>query len=762
MTFNRKQPWIAYGLSLLMLTACTNLVAGLADIEKQVDEASRDNEPKDIGEKIKGQWHENLVYSYASKDRPLHLHLYLPEQQDDKDQVKSKLPVVIWFHGGSFRYGKHDIQFDRGFGIFLAKFLNKGFAVVSVEYRLVDEKPWPAQVQDAKAAMRFLAARGEKFGLDTDRVVVAGHSAGSQLACMVSAMPDLPRFVGDHPWQEHKLRIRAALPIASAFTDYPDTSNWEEAVIDLKWSAMRAFTGNKLPQWHPEARQIREESTPLLYVHPQLPRLLVQRGEFDYGGDHASIRQLAPLMKHWGVHFEFDLIPKGGHGSSSSGVTNWFFAVLAMNKVAREEDKKRFAAEPSYEYRLQRLNDLVHFGHHAIARHQLNLFSGGYDASGYWTFQSDGHYYFQPTREMRELDEELSDLLETIDRMQLQAMQARLAEHLREDDIHNAQVAAANALKLLSQYEKRREPSSEYRHVDKQLAWINEQLEKREQDIRDRMKEPVKVLDLDPENVRWFDSWVKDGFGLRMTIEVAGQEIKVRPIMGDNIVIPRERGWIGRDGQWVTSQTIHGSIAMSETEVTQELWHAVMGGEKPAGEDAKKPKVEVNYLEIIEFCKKLEKLKPELGVRLPTELEWIAMATDDGRDAQGHWQNHAWLATSFDTYEKAGPQPVASKLPNSRGLYDMFGNAAEWTSTPVGTYPNHRIMMEGKPVFFGRPVAKGGSWASMPQGLNWWTRKAQYHNGPTPYLGFRIVVYEKTENEKGDWWKKATIEPGSQ
>jgi formylglycine-generating enzyme required for sulfatase activity len=182
-----------------------------------------------------------------------------------------------------------------------------------------------------------------------------------------------------------------------------------------------------------------------------------------------------------------------------------------------------------------------------------------------------------------------------------------------------------------------------------------------------------------------------------------------------------------------------------------------MGGEKPAAEDAKKPKVEVNYLQIIEFCKKLEKMKPGLGVRLPTELEWIEMATKEGLDRQGEWSAHAWLASSFDTYEKAGPQPVASKLPNGRGMYDMFGNAAEWTSTPVGIYPNHRVMMQGKPVHFGRPVAKGGSWASMHQGLSHWTRKAQYHNGPTPYLGFRIVLYAKREADTSDWWRVATI-----
>jgi acetyl esterase len=109
--------------------------------------------------------------------RPIPIRVYRP----DPDRT---LPAVMFFHGGGFvicDLDSHDRQCRS-----LAN--SSGCVVIAVDYRLAPEHPFPAAPDDAYAATRYVAEHAVEFGIDPNRIAVAGDSAGGNLATVVALM----------------------------------------------------------------------------------------------------------------------------------------------------------------------------------------------------------------------------------------------------------------------------------------------------------------------------------------------------------------------------------------------------------------------------------------------------------------------------------------------------------------------------------------------------------------------------------------------
>lgn len=123
--------------------------------------------------------HRGVVYS-RPKGRPLHLDLYVPKSSKPS-------PVIVWYHGGSWKYGHH------GFHLLIRDLTSHGFAVASVEYRLLGRRNrWPAQFDDSLAAINWIIANGSKYHLDPKRIGLSGESAGGHLAALVAVTKNRP------------------------------------------------------------------------------------------------------------------------------------------------------------------------------------------------------------------------------------------------------------------------------------------------------------------------------------------------------------------------------------------------------------------------------------------------------------------------------------------------------------------------------------------------------------------------------------------
>lgn len=121
----------------------------------------------------------DLTYSSLAGYRPLRLDLYRPAS------TSTPHPLVIYVHGGGWQSGhtRHSGAFENWPGV-LASIAARGYVVVSLEYRLSGEAPFPAAIQDVKSAIRWLRTNAAEFGIDKQRAVIWGGSAGGQLAAL--------------------------------------------------------------------------------------------------------------------------------------------------------------------------------------------------------------------------------------------------------------------------------------------------------------------------------------------------------------------------------------------------------------------------------------------------------------------------------------------------------------------------------------------------------------------------------------------------
>lgn len=123
------------------------------------------------------------VYDVPEGRRPLELDLWLPED------TTAPVPLVVFVHGGAWRLGLRDDMGPRlrrwRPGPF-ARLAAAGFAVACPDYRLSGENVFPAQLDDLRAALRWLHARRDELGVDTARTVTWGESAGGHLSALLA------------------------------------------------------------------------------------------------------------------------------------------------------------------------------------------------------------------------------------------------------------------------------------------------------------------------------------------------------------------------------------------------------------------------------------------------------------------------------------------------------------------------------------------------------------------------------------------------
>lgn len=132
-----------------------------------------------------GEYYTDVQYAQISASDVM--DIYLP----DTDEAT---PVVVMIHGGAFRMG--DKQMDavtKCFGVLL----DHNYAVATINYRLSDEATYPAAVADAKAAVRYLKANADQYGIDAENIYIRGESAGAYLANMVAVTSDVEELNGD-------------------------------------------------------------------------------------------------------------------------------------------------------------------------------------------------------------------------------------------------------------------------------------------------------------------------------------------------------------------------------------------------------------------------------------------------------------------------------------------------------------------------------------------------------------------------------------
>jgi len=182
-----------------------------------------------------------------------------------------------------------------------------------------------------------------------------------------------------------------------------------------------------------------------------------------------------------------------------------------------------------------------------------------------------------------------------------------------------------------------------------------------------------------------------------------------------------EQGSDAIDDEYPTHQVTLSSYSIGQTEVTQELWQAVMGSNPSyfTG-DLQRPVETVSWDDCQTFINKLNQMTGK-NFRLPTEAEWEYAARGGNRsqgykyagsnnidDVAWYYDNSYALGSSNPDY---GTHAVATKAPNELGLYDMSGNVWEWCQDWYGSYSSDAQTNPTGPATGSFRVGRGGCWS---------------------------------------------------
>lgn len=217
----------------------------------------------------------DVAYGQASPAQKL--DLYLPAA------APRPWPLVVYMHGGGFRFGdKRDT--DAGFTDGVRQLNAAGLAVASINYRLSGEARFPAAVQDARSAVRWLRANAARYGIAPGLIAVWGKSAGANLAMMVGVTDQVHEFDDPAIAPGVSSRVSAVVSMYGA-TDFPSAgAQRRENGCEESWTLrgdpneLRAlYLGAPIAAAPKQAAA----ASPISYVRRDLPPMLLQAGTAD-------------------------------------------------------------------------------------------------------------------------------------------------------------------------------------------------------------------------------------------------------------------------------------------------------------------------------------------------------------------------------------------------------------------------------------------------------------------------------------------------
>ena len=257
--------------------------------------------------------HGDLEYAHIAEHRLL-LDLYLPPKSS------TPAPLVVWIHGGAWRAGSKD-------SVPVARWLQQGFAIASVEYRLSPMAKFPAQIHDIKAAIRWLRGNAETYAIDSERFIIAGSSAGGHLAALVGVSNGLETLDGDLG------DFRSTSSDVQAIVSFFGASNLESILsqstphgLSVRVPALELLLGGQPDQ----KQQLAKLASPVTHVDTADPPLWLIHGDADPQMPIEQSRELQQRYADLKLKVDFEIVKNGKHGGDG------FFTDEQLDRVANE------------------------------------------------------------------------------------------------------------------------------------------------------------------------------------------------------------------------------------------------------------------------------------------------------------------------------------------------------------------------------------------------------------------------------------------
>jgi acetyl esterase/lipase len=222
------------------------------------------------------------------------LDVYTPQQGSGPH------PTVLYFHGGGWVRGSRQSNV-----LTFLPYLEMGWAVVNVGYRLGPVSLAPAAVEDGLCALRWVIRNARDYGFDTSKIVLTGNSAGGHLALTTGMIPPSEGLDRQCPGNED-LKVAAivdwyGIADVAELLDGPNQKSYA-----VEWLASL-----------PNRREIAERVSPLKYVRAGLPPVIMIQGDADPTVPYSHSTRLRDALTEAGVRNELVTVPGGKHGGFS-------------------------------------------------------------------------------------------------------------------------------------------------------------------------------------------------------------------------------------------------------------------------------------------------------------------------------------------------------------------------------------------------------------------------------------------------------------
>ena len=241
----------------------------------------------------------DVVYKRVN-GRELRMDIYSPKS------ISRALPVVLWIFGNRWSRGSKNHPPP-------LNLMSRGYIVVSIEYRLSGEAPFPAAIEDCKAAVRWIRANAAAYHFDGDHIGAWGHSAGGHLAALLGTSAGVAELEGSDDNAGFSSRVQAVCVMAgpSDIVQFYDTvSNSNEGMASIARESIEQFLGGPVEQ--NSAKAIAASST--TYVSKDDPPFLIIHGENDESIPVSQGKMLCSKLKAAGVQVTLIVAEGRGHG----------------------------------------------------------------------------------------------------------------------------------------------------------------------------------------------------------------------------------------------------------------------------------------------------------------------------------------------------------------------------------------------------------------------------------------------------------------
>lgn len=205
-------------------------------------------------------------------------------------------PVILHIHGGGWNHGTKESQ--TGFNLYF----KAGFAVVNVEYRLVQVAPAPAAIEDIRAALHYIKVNAEKLNINPDKIVIEGGSAGAHLALMGGLLENNRIF-------DTNCKTKTDMKVAAIISNF--------APSDFAALLNKSTLSNSLTKWL--GNKYKDEAfvasvSPITHIKKSSPPVFILHGNADKIVPYSQSVTLQASFEKAGVYNEFITVDGGGHG----------------------------------------------------------------------------------------------------------------------------------------------------------------------------------------------------------------------------------------------------------------------------------------------------------------------------------------------------------------------------------------------------------------------------------------------------------------